>query len=79
MWTPSSLICSSLLMTTPSMHNSKIGGFISLLTHNAWNLEALDFIKLYLNHCITTSDANSRSFLITLMSLSMDARLLSST
>ncbi len=64
MWTTRSLAYSSLLMTTPSMHNSKIGGFISLLTHNAWKLEALAFIKLSLNHCIATSDA--KSFLITL-------------
>ncbi len=27
MWTPRSLTCSALLITTPSMHNSKIGGF----------------------------------------------------
>ncbi len=63
MWIPKSLTCSSLLRTTPSMHNSKIGWFISLLTHNAWNLEALAFINLSLNHCIATSDANSRYFL----------------
>ncbi len=51
-------------MTTPSMHNSKIGGFISLLTHNPWNLEALAFLKLSLNHYIAISDANSRSFIL---------------
>ncbi len=50
---------------------SKIGGLIALLTHNTWNLEILAFIKLSLNHCIATSEANSRSVLITLMSLSM--------
>ncbi len=42
------------------MHNFKIGGFISLLTHNAWTLEALAFIKLSLNHCIAATNANSR-------------------
>ncbi len=68
-------------MTTQSMHNSTIGGLISLLTHNAWNLETFNlvFIKLSLNHCIATSEANSRSVLITLMSWSMAVRLLSST
>ncbi len=71
--------CVSLFMTTPSMQNSKIGGLrISLVTHNAWNLEALASIKLSLNHCITHSEANSRSVLISLMSSSLAARLLSS-
>ncbi len=45
------------------MHNSKIEGFMSLLTYNAWNLKALAFIKLFLKkNCIATSDANSTSF-----------------
>ncbi len=58
----------SLLTIIPSMKNSRTGRFRALLTHNAWNLEALAFRKLSLYYYMATPGATSSSAFITVIS-----------